>query len=416
MTPTQNRILDLATKIDPENMPEWLGSVVDKGPQIIDYLLKLFGDIETEQKTRIEAAYDSSHPSHPYRSSVAHGSPNNERNRYQDIVPFDYNRVVLKTDNSGHSTKHNDYINASIVTGLPGCEQYIVCQGPLPHTSLDFWQMNWENDINLILMLTREEEKSRIKCHKYWPTKVGKSIKIQNIDQGDLIVTLLEENMIVHDTTLRRVVSLQLVDGKTKQSLKTRSLVQLQFLGWPDFQECDASTILEICDYTDDLLDKARADGLLSLLNETNVAYTQNDIGLIRAAVDRDSRKRAQDGSFVEAPNHESIEPALQHVYDKYSKINFTNAREVVHCSAGCGRSGTFCTIDSVISLMRKLNTPGSLDLIRLTVRKLREQRISMVQAFGQYVLIYEAILLRIYQWQCGQASEPPQWIKIRPI
>ena len=34
--------------------------------------------------------------------------------------------------------------------------RYIVSQGPLEGTTGDFWQMIWEQDIQLILMLTNE--------------------------------------------------------------------------------------------------------------------------------------------------------------------------------------------------------------------------------------------------------------------
>ena len=33
-------------------------------------------------------------------------------------------------------------------------KQYIVCQGPLPHTCTDFWQMVWEHGIKCIVMVT----------------------------------------------------------------------------------------------------------------------------------------------------------------------------------------------------------------------------------------------------------------------
>lgn len=88
----------------------------------------------------------------------------------------------------------------------------------------------------------------------------------------------------------------------------------------------------------------------------------------------------------------------------------------VVHCSAGCGRTGTFCTIDSVIDMLKKQRQvslkpkrieegdemeideepwvrSNENDLIAKAVNDFRHQRLSMVQTLRQYVLCYETVL-----------------------
>ena len=47
---------------------------------------------------------------------------------------------------------------------------FIATQGPLPDTSDDFWRMVWEQKCATIVMLTKEREGSRVKCHRYWPS------------------------------------------------------------------------------------------------------------------------------------------------------------------------------------------------------------------------------------------------------
>lgn len=67
----------------------------------------------------------------------------------------------------------------------------------------------------------------------------------------------------------------------------------------------------------------------------------------------------------------------------------------IIHCSAGCGRTGTLCTIDSLINI---LEANPSFDLafdpIYSMVDNFRRQRVSMVQNLRQYYLIYDTLLI----------------------
>ncbi|KAG7665975.1 uncharacterized protein J8A68_000404 [[Candida] subhashii] len=75
----------------------------------------------------------------------------------------------------------------------------------------------------------------------------------------------------------------------------------------------------------------------------------------------------------------------------------------LVHCSAGCGRTGVYITIDSLISAMRNhsdvtLNTDQ--DLILSLVQHQRRQRLSMVQNLDQYIVCYEIFLHYLSEFQ----------------
>ncbi|XP_019407926.1 PREDICTED: tyrosine-protein phosphatase non-receptor type 21 isoform X1 [Crocodylus porosus] len=99
--------------------------------------------------------------------SIARLPENAERNRFQDVLPYDDTRVELvptKENNTG-------YINAShIKVSIGGIEwDYIATQGPLQSTCQDFWQMVWEQGVAIIAMVTAEEEAGREKCFRYWP-------------------------------------------------------------------------------------------------------------------------------------------------------------------------------------------------------------------------------------------------------
>lgn len=67
----------------------------------------------------------------------------------------------------------------------------------------------------------------------------------------------------------------------------------------------------------------------------------------------------------------------------------------ITHCSAGCGRTGVFCAVDSLIGLLR-FNSNGCelpYDPVYETVNNLRRQRILMVQTMRQYSLVYDVLV-----------------------
>lgn len=66
-----------------------------------------------------------------------------------------------------------------------------------------------------------------------------------------------------------------------------------------------------------------------------------------------------------------------------------TSPPVVVHCSAGVGRSGAFCTIDNAIHELDKLKKVN----LQATVRKMRKQRAFSVQTEEQYELCYRTLL-----------------------
>lgn len=78
------------------------------------------------------------------------------KNRHQDVMPYDCNRVVL------HSGK-DDYINASFIEDLsPYCPRLIATQAPLTGTAADFWLMVYEQKVSLIVMLVSEQELEKV--------------------------------------------------------------------------------------------------------------------------------------------------------------------------------------------------------------------------------------------------------------
>ncbi|KAM4858054.1 tyrosine-protein phosphatase non-receptor type 23 isoform X1 [Urocitellus parryii] len=138
------------------------------------------------------------------------------KNRHQDVMPYDSNRVVLRSGK-------DDYINASCVEGLsPYCPPLVATQAPLPGTAADFWLMVHEQKVSVIVMLVSEAEIEKQKVARYFPTERG-----QSMVHGALSLAL--SSVRTTETHVERVLSLQFRD----QSLK-RSLVHLHFPTWPE--------------------------------------------------------------------------------------------------------------------------------------------------------------------------------------
>lgn len=72
------------------------------------------------------------------------------------------------------------------------------------------------------------------------------------------------------------------------------------------------------------------------------------------------------------------------------------NNRLLVHCTAGCGRTGVFITIDSLIQAWKNLELEVmelDIDLVYKLVQHQRRQRVGMVQNLDQFIIIYEIFI-----------------------
>uniref|UniRef100_A0A8C9SZU2 Tyrosine-protein phosphatase non-receptor type n=1 Tax=Scleropages formosus TaxID=113540 RepID=A0A8C9SZU2_SCLFO len=101
---------------------------------------------------------------------------------------------------------------------------YIATQGPLPNTCQDFWQMVWEQGVNVIAMVTAEEEGGRSKSHRYWP-KLGS--KHNSATHGKFkVTTKFRTDSGCYATTGLKV--------KHLLSGQERTVWHLQYTDWPD--------------------------------------------------------------------------------------------------------------------------------------------------------------------------------------
>ncbi|XP_036926369.1 receptor-type tyrosine-protein phosphatase C [Sturnira hondurensis] len=150
----------------------------------------------------------------------ARKSCNQNKNRYVDILPYDYNRVEL-SEISGDAG--SNYINASYIDGFKEPRKYIAAQGPRDETVGDFWRMIWEQKATVIVMVTRCEEGNRNKCAEYWPS-MGEGAR----EYGDVLVRVNE-----HKTCPDYVIQKFSIANK-KEKTAGREVTHIQFTSWPD--------------------------------------------------------------------------------------------------------------------------------------------------------------------------------------
>ena len=79
-------------------------------------------------------------------------------------------------------------------------------------------------------------------------------------------------------------------------------------------------------------------------------------------------------------------------IMQEYKSLPVTGTPILVHCSAGVGRTGAFCTIHNCLQSFR---STGKIDVAE-SVRSLRKQRSGMVQTLEQYVFCYKCLVLAL--------------------
>ncbi|KAF7116571.1 hypothetical protein CNMCM5793_005052 [Aspergillus hiratsukae] len=274
-----------------------------------------------------------------------------------------------------------DYVNANYMKAEYSNKRYIATQAPVPETFDDFWRVIWEQDVRLVVSLTAEIERGQVKCHRYWESGNYGPLRVNNFSERRIPMKASGANK-------NRPQSTQSLSDSSEETSDPciivrhfglshsafpfqplREVTQLQYPYWPDFGTT------------------SQPSHLLQLVDECN-------------AVIRATSNTGFDNREAMPAEHRPV---------------------LVHCSAGCGRTGTFCTVDSVLDMLkrqrsaRKTESQGiierpdtewiyndNLDLIAKTVADFRTQRPSMIQNLSQFVLCYESVL----EWVVVQMDE----------
>uniref|UniRef100_A0A8C0WGX9 Receptor-type tyrosine-protein phosphatase S n=1 Tax=Castor canadensis TaxID=51338 RepID=A0A8C0WGX9_CASCN len=173
--------------------------------------------LKANDSLKLSQEYESIDPGQQFTWEHSNLEVNKPKNRYANVIAYDHSRVLLQPI---EGVAGSDYINANYVDGYRRQNAYIATQGPLPETFGDFWRMVWEQRSATIVMMTRLEEKSRIKCDQYWPNRGTETY-------GFIQVTLLDTIELA--TFCVRTFSLHKNGSSEKREVR-----HFQFTAWPD--------------------------------------------------------------------------------------------------------------------------------------------------------------------------------------
>ncbi|KAF4525355.1 hypothetical protein B566_EDAN007837 [Ephemera danica] len=173
--------------------------------------------LKANDNLKFSQEYESIEPGQQFTWDHSNLDVNRNKNRYANVIAYDHSRVILTPL---ENVAGSDYINANYCDGFRKQNAYIATQGPLQETLADFWRMVWEMRACSVVMMTKLEERARIKCDQYWPSRGSETY-------GAVTVTISDVQELA--TYCIRTFHL------TKSGLHERREVrQFQFTAWPD--------------------------------------------------------------------------------------------------------------------------------------------------------------------------------------
>ncbi|XP_031706778.1 receptor-type tyrosine-protein phosphatase delta isoform X27 [Anarrhichthys ocellatus] len=173
--------------------------------------------LKANDNLKFSQEYESIDPGQQFTWEHSNLEVNKPKNRYANVIAYDHSRVLLSAIDG---IPGSDYINANYIDGYRKQNAYIATQGSLPETFGEFWRMIWEQRSAIIVMMTKLEERSRVKCDQYWPTRATETY-------GLIQVTLL-------DTVELATYCVRTFALFKNGSSEKREVRQFQFTAWPD--------------------------------------------------------------------------------------------------------------------------------------------------------------------------------------
>ncbi|XP_066113345.1 receptor-type tyrosine-protein phosphatase delta isoform X11 [Saccopteryx bilineata] len=173
--------------------------------------------LKANDNLKFSQEYESIDPGQQFTWEHSNLEVNKPKNRYANVIAYDHSRVLLSAI---EGIPGSDYVNANYIDGYRKQNAYIATQGSLPETFGDFWRMIWEQRSATVVMMTKLEERSRVKCDQYWPSRGTET-------HGLIQVTLL-------DTVELATYCVRTFALYKNGSSEKREVRQFQFTAWPD--------------------------------------------------------------------------------------------------------------------------------------------------------------------------------------
>ncbi|XP_043910010.1 receptor-type tyrosine-protein phosphatase S-like isoform X21 [Protopterus annectens] len=192
-------------------------SMLNHPPIPITELCEHTEHLKANDNLKLSQEYESIDPGQQFTWEHSNLEVNKPKNRYANVIAYDHSRVILSPI---EGITGSDYINANYIDGYRKQNAYIATQGPLSETFGDFWRMVWEQRSATVVMMTKLEEKSRIKCDQYWP---GRGTETYGMIQVTLLDTIELATFCVRTFCLHK-------NGSTEK----REVRHFQFTAWPD--------------------------------------------------------------------------------------------------------------------------------------------------------------------------------------
>jgi len=266
-----------------------------------------------------------------------------DKNRYFNVLPYDNDtRVTLGDNKSVSPADAKNYINASHILsqncGLNARVDYIATQAPVAKSVTDFWNMVWEQDTRIILMLTDfQETRAASKVDKamlYWSEKINDPYPSKPDQKETRPLTITQIKPPKEAKHITRTEDYALRWFTVERGGMKRSIVHMQFLSWPDH-------------------------GIPEKFRDYFEIYRFEREALLK-----------------------SVSPGVK-------------PKVLLHCSAGIGRTGTFAAIDMIWDGIEAASANRNQYQINVfeVVRKLRTCRPGMVQTKSQYQFISTFLL-----------------------
>ncbi|MBW0479322.1 hypothetical protein O181_019037 [Austropuccinia psidii MF-1] len=397
---------------------------------------------------------------HPF--SISAGVELGYKNRYKNIWPYEHARIRL---GEGPTQRNGtDYVNASMISfrsdGAPseleklgvGKRRYIATQGPLASTFEDFWSVVGQEDVGLIVMITRRHEAGREKCGNY----------VKNGVYGEMIVCVESDEIVESDDEEREKTGDFFGFGGSKLSngsdakpstysslnksnsafltgvvhktvklsrasypnLPPRKIAHIQYRLWPDFDvppainevleliehcqkaakqitEINQRAIKEYCEQTAESQEKIKE--LVGIGSGPQVVHCSAGVGRTGSFIVLDLMTEVLRAQYCAKNHSEEMTGASHQAASKLERsnhhINYFGCDPAdVEKNVDCNQKQKDETLPRFLESelcdnQARVAPIWQLNPVMAVVNEMREQRMSMVANYRQYVFVHEALL-----------------------